>query len=49
MSETIDKIILEKQKDGNWTAEGKKFGKDLKIREVSPEAALQRFLIHDGK
>lgn len=41
-------ISLIEQPDGNWVAEGQRFGKAVRIREGSPTAALQRLLVDDG-
>lgn len=41
-------ISLIEQPDGNWVAEGSKFGKVVRIREGSPTSALQRLLVDDG-
>jgi len=42
-------ISLIEQPDGNWVAEGQRFGKPVRIREGSPTAALQRLLVDDGE
>ena len=42
-------ICLVAQSDGNWKAIGTRFGRVVYVREASPEAALGRLLIHDGK
>jgi hypothetical protein len=44
-----DLISLVKQPDGNWTAEGQKFGKYIKIRGAHPHAVLEGFLISSGQ
>ncbi len=44
----IKKIVLEIQEDGNWIGTTTKFGKELTVREVGPETALQRILTSDG-
>lgn len=41
-------ITLEKQADGNWIGTTTKFGKELVVREVGPETALQRILTDNG-
>lgn len=42
-------ISLIEQPDGNWVAEGDRFGKVMRIREGSPTAALQRLLVDSGE
>lgn len=44
----VNAISLIEQPDGNWVAEGSKFGKMIRIREGSPTAALERLLVDDG-
>lgn len=44
-----DVIALVKQSDGNWTAEGNRFGKIIRIRGGAPHAVLEGLLVHDGK
>lgn len=41
-------ITLERGEDGNWTGKAIKFGKEIKVREVGPETALQAILVHGG-
>ena len=41
-------ITLEKQPDGNWIGKAVKFGKEIEVREVGPEIALQMILVHPG-
>jgi len=42
-------ITITQQEDGNWTAEGLRFGKKVRIRGGAPHAVLEGFLTHDGK
>lgn len=44
-----DIISLIKQPDGNWTAEGQRFGKIIRVRGGAPHSVLEGLLIHDGK
>jgi hypothetical protein len=43
-----DTIALTRQPDGNWTAEGQRFGKVIRVRGGQPHAVLEGFLTHDG-
>jgi hypothetical protein len=48
--ETNNKVIsIIQQEDGNWKGYTQKFGKLIEVRDVGPEAVLQRLLTHDGK
>lgn len=44
-----DVIAVIKQPDGNWVAEGQRFGKMVRIRGGAPHAVLEGLLVHDGK
>jgi hypothetical protein len=47
--ETNDKVIsIIQQEDGNWKGYTQKFGKLIEVRDVGPDAVLQRLLTHDG-
>jgi hypothetical protein len=41
-------ISLIKQEDGNWKGWMNRFGKVVEVREVGPDACLQKLLTHDG-
>ena len=41
-----NQILLEKQPDGNWKGFMLKSGKELEVREQTPEYCLQRLLTH---
>lgn len=41
-------IAIEEQDDGNWIAEGQRFGKLIKVRGASPLNVLQGLLTSDG-
>ncbi len=45
----LNKIVLEKQSDGNWIGKANKFGVDIEVREVKPEDCLTKILTHDGQ
>lgn len=45
----FDAISVIKQADGNWVAEGSRFGKMVRIRGGQPHAVLEALLTHDGK
>jgi hypothetical protein len=48
--EINDKAIsIIQQEDGNWKGYTQKFGKLIEVRDVGPDAVLQRLLTHDGK
>lgn len=42
-------ISLEKQSDGNWKCIGRKNGQMIEVRQISPMACLEYWLVHDGK
>lgn len=42
-------IAIIQQADGNWTAEGQRFGKMVRIRGGAPHSVLEGLLTHDGK
>ena len=42
-------ISLIRQSDGNWKAYGRKYGQMIEVRQISPMACLEYWLVHDGK
>lgn len=44
-----DVITIIKMPDGNWKAEGQRFGKLIGVRGGMPHAVLEGLLTHDGK
>lgn len=40
---------IRRDDDGNFSGMTKKFGAFIQVRDVSPEAVLQRLLTHDGR
>lgn len=40
---------IRRDDDGNFSGMTKKFGAFIQVRDISPEAVLQRLLTHDGK
>lgn len=47
MSETLKKIVIERQEDGNWIGKTEKYGKEIEVRDIGPETVLQRLLTHE--
>ncbi len=41
-------ICLIQREDGNWTAEGDRFGKVILVRSGTPQSALEYLLVHNG-
>lgn len=48
-SKNKDVICLVKQVDGNWKLWAQKFGKLIEVREISPMACVEKFLVYNGK